>query len=51
MSIEKAPVIVVGAGPAGLAASFELQRAGSTTSCLSADAWDRAGAIVGTASA
>jgi putative flavoprotein involved in K+ transport len=28
MSTEKAPVIVVGAGPAGLAASFELQRAG-----------------------
>jgi putative flavoprotein involved in K+ transport len=28
MSIDKAPVIVVGAGPAGLAASHELQRAG-----------------------
>lgn len=28
MSTEKAPVIVVGAGPAGLAASYELQRAG-----------------------
>ena len=28
MSIEKAPTIVVGAGPAGLAASYELQRAG-----------------------
>ena len=28
MSIDKGPVIVVGAGPAGLAASYELQRAG-----------------------
>jgi putative flavoprotein involved in K+ transport len=28
MSMEKPPVIVVGAGPAGLAASFELQQAG-----------------------
>jgi putative flavoprotein involved in K+ transport len=28
MSIEKAPIIVVGAGPAGLAASYELQCAG-----------------------
>jgi putative flavoprotein involved in K+ transport len=28
MSIDKAPVVVVGAGPAGLAASHELQRAG-----------------------
>ena len=28
MSIEKAPVVVIGAGPAGLAVSHELQGAG-----------------------
>jgi putative flavoprotein involved in K+ transport len=28
MSVDKRPVVVVGAGPAGLAASYELQRAG-----------------------
>jgi cation diffusion facilitator CzcD-associated flavoprotein CzcO len=51
MPTDKAPTVIVGAGPAGLAASHELRRLGIDHIVLERDASGRAGSSGGTASA